>query len=75
MRTILLIVDDETCREYEEFSPETKQLFTQEVSMLLKKVARDARCAKLNKIIQDLNNEDDQSPVNTDLLFKLLPID
>ena len=75
MKTILLIVDNETSWEYETFSPETKHHFACEVNLLLKKIARDERCAKLNQLIEDINNDRDYTGINTELLMKLLPID
>ncbi len=75
MKMLLLIVDDETCREYEDFSPETKHQFTVEMKLLLKKVATEARCAKLNKLVQDLNKGSGYTSVDTELLMKLLPVD
>ena len=75
MKTLLLIVDDETCREYEELSPETKQQCTHEISLLIRKMDSEARCAKLKQIIQDINNGHNLDAVNSELLMKLLPID
>ena len=75
MKTIMLVVDDETCREYEELCPHTKQQVKQEISLLLKNAARDARAAKLHQLIRDINNGDDTTVMSSEMLVKLLPID
>ncbi len=75
MKTIMLVVDDETCKEYEELCPHSKQEIKQEISLLLKKAARDARAAKLHQLIRDINNGDDTTIMQSEMLVKLLPID
>lgn len=75
MKTLLLIVDDETSKAYEDLAPEIKQQFANEVSQALKKVAWNARCSKLNQLIKDINDGVDRSGINSELIHKLLPVD
>ena len=75
MKTIMLVVDDETCKEYEDLSPQTKQHVKHEISLLLKNAARDARAAKLHQLIGEINNGDDTTVMCSEMLVKLLPID
>ena len=75
MKTITLAMDNESCRIYEDFSPDCQQKFAREVSIMLQNIAHDARATKLKKMIQDINNESDCSYLNADVLLELLPID
>ena len=75
MNTILLRIDEEACNEYENFSHKTKLQFAFEISLLIKKVASDAKSAKLSKLIQEVNEHKDSIGINSELLMRLLPID
>ncbi len=68
-------MDSEGCRIYEGLSPECRENFAREVSMMLHNIAHDERATKLKKLIQEINNEKGPSYLNADVLLELLPID
>ena len=75
MKTITLPLDSESCRIFEGLSPDCKQKFSRDVSMMLHSIAQNARSVKLKQLVQEINNEKDNSYLNTDILLELLPID
>jgi hypothetical protein len=75
MKTLLLVVDDKTCHEFENLCPITKQALTHEVGRLISKYSAEARSVKLRQLIDEINNSSDTANMNSEILLDLLPID
>ena len=75
MKTLLLVVDDKTSREFEDFCPKTKQQLTQELCLLIKKYGEAERSVRLRNLIHEINNCDESTVLNPEILLDLLPID
>ena len=75
MNAILLRIDDEACKEYESLPQKTKLQLAYEFSLIIKKIAVDTKSAKLEKLIQEVNNHQGCIGINSEMLLRLLPID
>jgi len=75
MDTILLRIDEETCKEYENLPHNIKLQLAYEFRSIIKKAATDTKSAKLDKLIREVNDHQGCIGINSETLLGLLPID
>ncbi len=75
MERIVLEVDDTVGEIYRSFSPESKQQFSQTVSLMVKKAINDATFAEYSKLLDDTGNEAVKNGLTPEILETLLAAD
>ena len=72
MKTIELIVDDQTSFAYDVAGQEGKLKFQEEANKLLKRVLAEERTARIKKIVEEIKNDGNAGDLNPDILAELL---
>ena len=72
MTQIVLNVDDTVGKIYSSFSEESKQQFTQTVSLMVKKALNDETFAEYSKLLDDAGSEAIRNGLTPEILQSLL---
>jgi hypothetical protein len=75
MERIVLEVDDTVGKIYRGFSAESKQQFSQAISLLIKKAANDATFAEYSRRLDEIGNEALKNGLSPEILETLLASD
>ncbi len=75
MKQIVLEVDDSVGKIYKSFDKESKRLFDQAVSLMVKKAVNDATFADYSKLLDDNGNEAVKNGLTPEVLESLLASD
>ena len=75
MERIVLEVDDTVGKIYKSFSEESKQQFTQTISLMVKKAVNDATFSNYSKLLDDNGNEAVKNGLTPEILEALLASD
>ena len=69
--TIEVDVDNVTGNNFEHLTPDSKQRIISGVSMMLKDTVSTERKAKLQKLLEELQNESDYNSLDPEVLYEL----
>jgi len=72
MTQIVLDVDDTVGKIYRSFSEESKQQFSQTISLMVKKAVNDATFSEYSKLLDDTGNETVKNGLTPEILEALL---
>jgi len=72
MTQIILEVDDTVGKIYKSFSEESKQQFSQTISLMVKKAVNDATFSEYSKLLDDTGNEAVKNGLTHEILEALL---
>jgi len=72
MTQIILNVDDKAGKIFSNFSEESKQQFTQTVSLMVKKALNDETFADYSKLLDDAGNEAVRNGLTPEILQSLI---
>ena len=75
MERIVLEVDDTVGKIYESFSEESKQKFSQTISLMVKKAVNDATFSEYSKLLDDTGKEAVKNGLTPEILEALLASD
>jgi ATP-dependent protease HslVU (ClpYQ) ATPase subunit len=71
MKQITIEVDEGTWGEYDNFKPEAKTEFINNMTKMLKNIIREKRSLRIKKLIDELKDEPDQN-IDPEVLLTLL---
>jgi hypothetical protein len=72
MERIVLEVDDTVGKIYKSFSDESKQQFSQTISLMVKKAVNDATFVEYSRLLDDTGNEAVKNGLTPEILEALL---
>jgi hypothetical protein len=75
MERIVLEVDDTVGKIYKSFSEESKQQFTQTISLMVKKAVNDVTFSNYSKLLDDNGSEAVKNGLTPEILEALLASD
>jgi len=72
MTTITLQVDDAIGNIYQSISDENKQQFDKVLTLMLQRAASNAKCDRIRKIIQEIQDDPSCNDLDPEIIYTLL---